>query len=470
MSHDMSRAAVASVDVGPLQRLGRWDGVRFVPVTSGSVASTNVHVLCHGWCRGLAPQIERANGFLYVWDEGAETEEGSRFDRWLAPLATAIIAADPSAAVLAYSWADDAATSSASLTALRSQRRTTVNGQRLAVALEQALSDGEHQVHLVGYSHGAKVATIGAALLEPPPAHLTILDSPENALPILGGALNDLSSYLRAIAPGGGSGSTFVDNYVSHFGVQYGVQKGLGAVVDVVLDPDDHPIDAAPSPHAYSWAWYVKSAEHVDRGVGFAWSPLLGRMAHPDATQIIQTEPSRDGDTNDWLSLEPAAFVRTGGVAGRLRDRVRGSLDEPRTLSTSGMNSYSGVYWRRSGDLLGVIRLRWKYGPPTATVRVVGNRFERARVQKGWAKGDDQRVPIMVGTDRTGPISFTITLESDGPAEVDVYGASAIAGINLPAGAEYRRWLRPIALAAVFVGMTTVLAVSIRRIFRGDAE
>lgn len=469
MNSDASADVAGTPVVSPLERLGRWDGTNFVNVEAGSVNSTNVHALCHGWCRGLAVQVDTASRFLHVWDQDATTEEGSRFDRWLAPLATAIVAADPDATVLAYSWADDAATSSAAMTALRSQRRTTVNGQRLAIGLTQALSVDEHRIHLIGYSHGAKVATISAALLEPPPVHLTILDSPENALPILGGALNDLSSYLRAIASGRGGTSTFVDNYVSHYGVRYGVQTGLGAVVDVVLDPDEHPIDAAPSDHAYSWAWYVKSAEDLDRGVGFAWSPLLGTATRPDATQLLQSELTGDGETTDCLSLEPAAFVATGGVAGRLRDRTRDVLDEPRTLSTSGTSSYSGVYWRRSGDLLAVSQLRWKSGPQDATVRIVGNGVERARVRRGWANGDEQRIRILLGTDRAGPIPFTVALESDEPAEVDVYRASAVVGINLPAGAEYRRWLRPFAFAAV-VGAVGIAAVASRRLLRRSGE
>ncbi len=63
-------------------------------------------------------------------------------------LAPDLVASDPNAVVLAYSWLDDSATKEASipivggsipLDAYKSEARTTLNGERLAMALEQVL-------------------------------------------------------------------------------------------------------------------------------------------------------------------------------------------------------------------------------------------------------------------------------------------------------------------------------------------
>ena len=64
--------------VRPLARLGRWDGSAFVPIEPGTLDAPRCHVLVHGWCRGLRPQVTAAGGFLRVWDDEAETAEGAR--------------------------------------------------------------------------------------------------------------------------------------------------------------------------------------------------------------------------------------------------------------------------------------------------------------------------------------------------------------------------------------------------------
>src|SRR5262249_24682620 len=109
-------------------------------------------------------------------------------------LAYAITQADPKAVVLAYSWIDDSATDDAlggiPAHAYLSEAYTALNGTRLADALEQALPTAFHtdggQLHLIGHSHGSKVATVAADVLTQTGnanfgvAHLTILDSPED--------------------------------------------------------------------------------------------------------------------------------------------------------------------------------------------------------------------------------------------------------------------------------------------------
>lgn len=449
----MARSKNAPLD--PVTRLGRWDGSGFVPVSRRSIAEQRVHVMVHGWGRGLAPTLDETGGFLLVWDDRAETPEGGRFDRWFGPLAEAILADDPEAAVLAFSWVDESATAQGALNSIRSQLRTTVNGQRLAVALDAALSDADHHVHLIGYSHGAKVVAIGATLLDPPPRHVTILDSPENTLPILGGALNDLTSYLRVLAPGNIEDDIFVDNYASHFGIRYGIEDGLGSVVDTVLDPEQVPMDSAPSEHAYAWAWYLDSARRVDRGVGFAWSPLRTKPAKPAATQLRQVD--QDGDAFlGPLALEENPDRPPATVGAKVRTRARDEFDRPRVLSVPGKSSSLGFFWRRSGDLLASAVIDWESGPDDALVRVFANRTERARTVRGWTESPRQHVTIPLGSARSGPMFVHISLESNEPAEVSVGRATAIQGLMLPSGAEYRAWIRPIALVT-FIGATAAI-------------
>lgn len=436
-----------------------------MPVSGRSITEQRVHVLVHGWGRGLAAAVADAGGFLLVWDERAETPEGGRFDRWFGPLAEAILADDPEAAVLAFSWVDESATAQGALNSIRSQLRTTVNGQRLAVALEAALPDGDHDVHLIGYSHGAKVVAIGATLLEPPPRHVTILDSPENTLPILGGALNDLTSYMRVLAPGNIVDDVFVDNYASHFGIRYGLEDGLGGVVDTVLDPERFPMEAAPTEHAYAWAWYLDSARNVDRSVGFAWSPLRSKPAEPVATQLRQAGEVGD-PSPDPMTLEEHPDRPPATIGAKVRTRAREEVDRPRVLSVPGKSSRTGLFWRRSGDLLGSAVIDWEYAPDDAMVRMFANRTERARAVRGWTEASRQHLTIPLGSARSGPMFIHVSLESEEPAKVAVGRATAIQGLLLPSGAEYRAWIRPIALVAsigVVAAIGALLAAALGR-------
>ena len=126
---------------------------------------------------------------------------------------------------------------------------TQLNGLRLASAIQQALNinffAGEGLIHLLGHSHGSKVATVAALALQDagvPVAQLTTFESPEagpafgsiNAhLASFGNAQNYLWYYMRQMnlsrtpvqvgtrtptAPTGGKYPTFVDNDFSHEG------------------------------------------------------------------------------------------------------------------------------------------------------------------------------------------------------------------------------------------------------------
>lgn len=418
----------------------------------------------------MRPTVEAADGFLRVWDPDAVTPEGRRFDRWFGPLASAIVADDPEATVLAYSWIDDSATRTRATRSVKSQRRTTVNGQRLAVALREALSGTDHELHLIGYSHGAKVATLAAIAVEPQPRHLTILDSPDSVIPAIGGALNDLGSYLRVLSPDIVAGDTydgpppedrietFVDNYASAFGEPYASGPGLGWIVDVSLDPAQHPIDYAPSEHAYAWAWYLESARHPERGVGFAWSPLR-RGIRPAGTQYRQIESSED-----LLELEEHEEVVPTPIAVRLRSRVRDTVAPPRRLS-SGDGASFGVFWRRSGDLWMATPVQWIEGPDDAHLVMYGNRTERARSVKGWSSASHRLVHVPLGGARRGPMLLRAKVISTEYADVEVGPIAAVNGVILPSRTELRMWFRPLLMFTAAAALIT-LAVGASRIVR----
>ncbi|MGI9641972.1 MAG: hypothetical protein ACR2N9_04230 [Acidimicrobiia bacterium] len=460
--------------VSPLKRLGRWDGEDWVGVDADSVGSAKVHVIVHGWAPGMRPTVEAAEGFLRVWDPEATTPEGRRFDRWFGPMAEAILLDDPDAAALAFSWIDESATQTGVTRSLKSQLRTTVNGQRLAVALREALSGVDHELHLIGYSHGAKVATVAAIASDPPPKHLTILDSPDSLIPAIGGALNDLGSYLRLLSPDVATddsyrgptpddrSETFVDTYNSAFGEPYGSGPGLGWITDVSLSPEEHPIDDAPSAHAYAWAWYLDSARHPERGVGYAWSPLRGGH-RPPGTQYRQIAGSED-----LLELEEHEEVIPAPAALRLRTRARDKVTPPRRLSSDSGRSV-GVFWRRSGDLWMTAPVRWIEGPDDARLLVYGGRTERARSVKGWSSAPQRLVPVPLGGARPGPMLVRAEVVSAEFAEGEVGPIVAVNGLILPSRTELRMWFRPLlrlTIAATSLALSLGLLHLIRRLIR----
>ncbi|MGI9666048.1 MAG: hypothetical protein ACR2N2_02965 [Acidimicrobiia bacterium] len=446
--------------IDPIERLGVWDGSAFVPVTESSIDAPRVHIITHGWAPGLLDVVQGSDGFTRVWDAEAVTRSGKRFDRWFYPLADAICADDPDAAVVAYTWIDESATQDSMFDSARSQLRTTINGQRLSVALRRALASKDSMLHFIGYSHGAKVATVAATLTDPAPQHLTILDSPDNLLPVLGGALNDLSSYLRILAPGNLMDDVLIDNYSSHFGIHYGTHPGLGAVHDIELDPEGHPMDEAPTAHSYAWAWYLESAKHPERGVGYAWSPLRGGE-RPPHFQMHQ-QPSSE----DPLVLEENPEVQPSTIATSVRMRMRERMDKSRFLSTDGSTRAYGLFWRRKGDLWATAKLEWHTGPDHATTTVRANRTERARSVRGWTDTPTRRLPVPLGGARAGPMFVVVELVSDEPASVSVGRATAVNGFTLPTGSEFQAWGRPLlwsAIAGTVVGLLLVARIPARR-------
>jgi len=279
-----------------MQRLGKWNGTTFTPVTSESITDGNVVVMTHGWAAGLLSTYETAQAtstdLITMWNPAmADPKTGQPSIMLFANLAASLQTADPSSTILMYSWVDQSSTDTSALAAYAPERATEINGHRLATALDQSLASSflgnGGAVHLIGHSFGANVATTAALALASPPRQLTLFDSPEVELARIGGAKNDLRYKLTRLDIGRSANQTFVDNYISLVGEAYAGYPGLGQVVDVHLLPPSS--DAGVDKHQYPIGWYADSAANKSSGVGLWWSPLVGGNVTTLATTWNQT-------------------------------------------------------------------------------------------------------------------------------------------------------------------------------------
>ena len=225
---------------------------------------------------------------------------------------------------------------------------TQLNGLRLASAIEQALNinffAGEGLIHLLGHSHGSKVATVAALALQDagvPVAQLTTFESPEagpafgslNAhLASFGNAQNYLWYYLRQMnlsrtpvqvntrtptAPTGGKFPTFVDNYFSHEGFGSalggvdvsGFDGNFGGDLKPIVDTQflaeqlyggvsaSNPLGALGvlfGSHDYPPPWYAQASLQPPavQQNGLNWSPLLNASNSTGLSDFYQQAPS----------------------------------------------------------------------------------------------------------------------------------------------------------------------------------
>ncbi len=261
----------AASNLGPLERLGRFDGEGFREVTPESLPPSHVYVLVHGWAPGWGAVVRNAPR-MRAWET---LESGQPFEPWMARLARTITDADPHAIVLAYSWLDDAATGRFLLAQRNAFAHTDLHGRWLAEALVQAAAPnfvaGAGRMHLIGHSYGARVVTLAALYLPKKPQQLTLFDCPDSAMTYLTGSQTLLAGLLRKLPVGTGRGEIFVDNYVSMVGVRYDeVETG---VIDVVLAPPYGSMDYRHR-HLYPMEFYAQTAR---TGFGLGWSPLLSQ-------------------------------------------------------------------------------------------------------------------------------------------------------------------------------------------------
>ena len=358
-----------------LARLGIYDPVTKTfsqpAVPSGGpspYAGKNVYFISHGWApewRAAVDAYARANpgDFLKWWQTTVPTlpdaPSSTPYSAWMfnptygpsedfvvSPqgMAATLAAKDPNAIVIAFSWIDESATKSVA-SAYPSEARTYRNGLRLAEAITELLGldsgvtlgeVGAPQVHILGHSHGSKVATVAAAALRQSGQiveQLSVLDSPESYLSVKLDANNLLWYYLPDVQPGRAAGTTFVDNTISYFGETYANFPGLSNVVDVSLAPTVLYGEVAISDnHTYAAAWHA-GATASDSGYGLGWSPLL----HPEVPPTLLP-----GYRQPWTTPTPETqFVLTGKPTPTPRTPVftPSSLTDVTTTGNASMNA-----------------------------------------------------------------------------------------------------------------------------------
>ncbi len=309
-----------------IERLGRWTGgTTIVPnpndlsgdpssyfqsvsprsLGAGSSPPT-IYVVAHGWAPGYRAAVEAQRGRLLWWGSQASVNDvwasawawsavyGDRVTFPVNPtgMLQSIVAQDPNAIVLAYSWIDNSATDSGVLNldeVYQSEAYTHINGIRLANALQEAIASSfwtsAGQLRLIGHSHGSKVVSVAATTLRQRGlgvAHLTILDAPESEPTLEVNAANLLGFYLEEmqIADPSIANSTgaFIDNYGSCFGVGYSGAAKLRNVVEVSLDADEvYDFFEIADLHTYAAAWYggaaAGAATYGELPLGLAWPP-----------------------------------------------------------------------------------------------------------------------------------------------------------------------------------------------------
>jgi hypothetical protein len=301
-----------------LDRLGRWDGTTFRAVEPGSVAGGTVLVMTHGWAPGLAPTIENlttsSSALVTMWNpQLVDSDTGQPVAAGFEALAKALSAADPAATVLMYSWIDQSASGTDLFQAGIAERATEVNGHRMAAAIDLALAadftDNDGQLHLLGHSFGANVATTASLATSVQPRQLTLFDSPETPGTRFGGAGNDLRYKLTRLPVGRNPGEVFVDNYISEVGQPYGNLPGLSSVLDVRLRPPASDNDAQR--HQFPIGWYAQSAGAPAAQVGYWWSPLAGADTATLDASYAQADPGQPLEL-DATGGPPATNQRAG--------------------------------------------------------------------------------------------------------------------------------------------------------------
>ena len=366
---------VAPVEANVLSRLAIYQPATstpqvsdWKPVVAGDsrLSGKNVYVAVHGWATDYAgvPQLNGTSANPLKWWQTIDYshltpaknpitgknipltepvasymflpqagEDADHTQMTPGGLAWQLLQSDPNAVVLAYSWIDDSATTLPA----PSEAHTTLNGARLARALEQALPTAGGTtvlgLHLIGHSHGSKVATVAATLLRQDGRtvnHLTILDSPEQGASVTGfNATNNLWYFLAAlnVDRGQAAGTTFVDNYISQLDRSLGLIQGydpyaipavpvttVQQVVDVTLNPRPllpaQPKATDPFAHRYAPAWYS--------GGSAAWSgnpaPTTANQWSPLVTNPSVSKPIAFSSTQSWQTPTDPQFALTSGA------------------------------------------------------------------------------------------------------------------------------------------------------------
>jgi hypothetical protein len=347
----------AGVSIKPLQRLGLYapsaPAPHFAPVTSAVTPKGNVYFITHGWAPGYwdtVKQMEGAGTIPLAWLPTMVDSSGTPYDNgWFENLSATILAADPGATIFFFSWIDWSATSSV-LDPWYSERNTDMAGQVLDQAIAAALTSvNPGRIHILGHSHGAKVATVASVGLSPGhPAHLTLFDSPEYGWIVTeGGAANKLyqSPYLPSLPPSRSAGGTFVDNYYSFFGECYNTFAGLSSIVDYMLDARMCSSTDWSCSHAYPMIFYQAANQSTNKSLGVWWSPLLGTQyqklfADYKQTWGFNSPLSYMAGPNCWGRPDASATRPPGASGARAQTapgprKPAGSQKQPRAALSS---------------------------------------------------------------------------------------------------------------------------------------
>jgi hypothetical protein len=403
--------APVTQEIPVLQRLARYVPIspsnprgQYIPVGAGGIEpGKNVYFVAHGWAPGYRDWVDSCtSGHVLKWWETAGFGDQScpppnpspgpdsvwMFDEYsedevqISPrggLAQAILDADPSAVVIAYSWIDDSATTTAldnsiPKEAYLSEALTNVNGLRLAEAVRQALgANYGGKVHLLGHSHGSKVVTLAAVALQDSPGYqvnqLTVFDSPESEPTDELSASNFLWHFLQQLnVSKSGTTGMFVDSYFSAFGDAYATmeidgQMPLGNVVDTQLFafPYSETLDTDPGDwHAYPPAWYAQSTKVPctvpgDTNGGLSWSPLLGFNPSGLAAEWEQAWSRFNFSTDNQPCLTNPSFTITPSVTFNPITITDSNTNQPVTsialgLGTGQTATFEGSYSKDVGE------------------------------------------------------------------------------------------------------------------------
>ena len=338
-----------------IERLAKWDGASWVPVTSGELSSGNIHVLVHGWGRGLKTFTENGGKIWNANDPITNKDDNKDSYNRYTQAAQSIKAVAPGDIVVLFNWLDMSATEDSLIKASKSRDKTDEAAADLADALKSACdfnSSFNGKIQLFGVSHGARVAAFATKLLYNNGKkgsvvinQLTFGDSPENVPDLVGQyyvSKNDLNKILPDIKIGRDSDSTFVDNYYSTFlGRSYSVNDNI---VNVKLNPNSQL--AIEDRHSYPLDWYSE-ASLFSNNIALNWSPLLG-----DAYKTLTSKYEQDWETSGGYALKEMSSNFLASVE-------KESKLELKTLLTKGLvaaslpnegtlNENSPAFWHTS--------------------------------------------------------------------------------------------------------------------------
>ena len=426
----------------------RANGTTFAAVAPNSITSGNLVVLTHGWAAGLLPTYERAQAasadLVTMWNPAmVDPKTGQPSIALFANLASSIQSADPAANVLMYSWVDQSATDMSALAASAPERATEVNGHRMATAIDQALAPGfsaaEGQVHLIGHSFGANVATTAALALSSPPRQLSLFDSPEVNLARIGGAKNDLRYKLSRLDIGRQPNQTFVDNYISLVGEPYAGYPGLGQVVDVHLKPPSS--DAGVDKHQYPIGWYAESAAMKSSGVGLWWSPLMGATTTSLATTWNQTssDPAQELQlVADGVAPSPTENASVSYTSTAIADPATGL-----TVDSSG-NSVSNFEFTTDKDSLWLTFTTTVTGSPSDSIHLFIDGRERSTFSPpSEGTGTDGNFLILYDLE-SGTHTVSLVLEgTTSSAPITPSATARLANLRISSTTDIQRNLTP---------------------------